>query len=148
MKRHPDRFNGDIPTSSMADIAFLLIIYFVLTMAFSATKGLDLGLPDEPADAARIDPVESIFVEVPAGVEPLSVDGKTMGLEDLLTYLAPKLRQAPGKPVILRTHPEARYGRAVDVLDELRQAKQRLGLLQEIPIAIPTQREIDLYWPV
>jgi biopolymer transport protein ExbD len=32
---------SEIPTSSMADIAFLLIIFFMVTTVFSATKGLE-----------------------------------------------------------------------------------------------------------
>ena len=36
---------SEIPTSSMADIAFLLIIFFMVTAVFSATKGLAFRLP-------------------------------------------------------------------------------------------------------
>ena len=45
---------AEIPTSSMADIAFLLIIFFMVTAVFSATKGLTFALPKEeqqPPDA-------------------------------------------------------------------------------------------------
>ena len=31
----------------MADIAFLLIIYFMVTTTFAATRGLDFSLPQE-----------------------------------------------------------------------------------------------------
>lgn len=41
------RTNDEIPTSSMADIAFLLIIYFMVTATFTATRGLDLEMPAE-----------------------------------------------------------------------------------------------------
>ena len=42
--------SSDIPTASMADIAFLLIIFFMVTSVFSATKGLDFTLPKEEKD--------------------------------------------------------------------------------------------------
>lgn len=35
--------SSEIPTASMADIAFLLVIYFMLTITFAATQGLDLA---------------------------------------------------------------------------------------------------------
>ena len=34
------RSGAEIPTSSMADIAFLLIIFFMLTAVFATTEGL------------------------------------------------------------------------------------------------------------
>ena len=35
----------EIPTASMADIAFLLIIFFMLTAVYSSNFGLEYGLP-------------------------------------------------------------------------------------------------------
>ena len=37
--------SDEIPTSSMADIAFLLIIYFMITTTCAATRGLDFARP-------------------------------------------------------------------------------------------------------
>lgn len=132
--------SNEIPTSSMADIAFLLVIYFMLTVTFAATQGLDLALPPEPPKTLPIEPVESVLVEV-EGVGRLTVDGRAMTLGELLPYLEPKLRRNPEKPVIVRPGPDAPYGAAVDVLDELRQGRGRLKLEHEIQIALPTARE-------
>ena len=49
MKERPE---AEIPTASMADIAFLLIIFFMVTAVFSATKGLDFALPKEEQHCA------------------------------------------------------------------------------------------------
>ena len=38
---------GDIPTSSMADIAFLLLIFFLVTTTIDMDKGLGMVLPAE-----------------------------------------------------------------------------------------------------
>lgn len=134
--------SSEIPTASMADIAFLLVIYFMLTITFAATQGLDMALPpDEPRE---IDPVESVLVEVQrAGA--LVVDGRQLSIGGLLGYLEPKLRRNPGKPVIVRAAEGTPYGAMVDVMDELRQGRDRLGLAQEIEIALPTDREAVLW---
>lgn len=41
----------EIPTSSMADIAFLLIIFFMLSTTFSVNKGFDFGIPPKEQEA-------------------------------------------------------------------------------------------------
>ncbi len=136
---------GDIPTSSMADVAFLLVIYFMLTATFTATQGLDLGLPKRPDHPVDIDPVESVLVEVQADGH-LLVDSRPLDLVDLLEYLRPRLERNPDKPVIVKTDPSAPYGAMVAVLDELRQGRERLGREQDIAIAIPTERQQEQYW--
>jgi biopolymer transport protein ExbD len=144
MNVKPRTIPSEIPTSSMADIAFLLVIYFMLTITFSATQGLDLSLPKDRDSDDPIDPVESVLVQV-HGQGRLTVDGNDMALSGLLPYLEPKLRRNPGKPVILRAVSAAPYGAMVDVLDELRQGKDRLGLEREIQVALPTDREAQLW---
>ena len=44
MKLRQNKPEDEIPTSTMADIAFLLIIYFMVTTTFAATRGLDFSL--------------------------------------------------------------------------------------------------------
>lgn len=135
---------SEIPTSSMADIAFLLIIYFMITTTFAATRGLDFSLPEED-ETDLIEPVESVLVEIlPGG--GLVVGSRPMQLAELLGYLAPKLAANPDKPVILKPSPDAEYGWMVNVLDELRQGKSRLGLAKDIQVAVPTARDLAGFW--
>lgn len=131
-------------TGSMADISFLLIIYFMLTSVFSATRGLDFALPEENPQQQEIKQEDAIDVHITA-TGALEVDGKGMSLEQLLPYVGEKLKQAADKPVILRTDPEASYGAMVEVFDELRQSEDKIGMKIET-ISIPTQREIQNVW--
>lgn len=144
MTRITQQVSNEIPTSSMADIAFLLIIYFMVTATFTATRGLDLGLSPEDQQA-EIDPIESVLVEVHTN-GALTVDSRPMPLSDLLDYLKPKLILRPDKPVIVYPDLDASYGLMVDVLDELRQGSAKLALGQEIVISIPTRREAATFW--
>ena len=66
-------------------------------------------------------------------------------IEQLLPYIAEKLKQNPDKPVILRTDPSASDGNMIAVFDELRQAEDKVGFKIET-ISIPTQREIENIW--
>jgi len=48
MSQGKRRFRGgEIPTSSMADIAFLLLIFFLVTTTIDMDKGLGMVLPAE-----------------------------------------------------------------------------------------------------
>lgn len=134
---------SEIFTGSMADISFLLIIYFMITSAFSTDRGLDFALPED-TQTPEIKQEDSIDVHVLRG-GAIEVDGTGLSLEGLLPYVADKLKQNPDKPVILRTDPDANYGDMIRVFDELRQASDKIGL--EIKtISIPTRREIENLW--
>ena len=144
MKHIRQEISAEIPTASIADIAFLLIVFFMLTLTFAASQGLDFSVPPDDPEI-EVDPVESVLVEI-QGDASLVVDGRRLELSGLLQYLAPKLEQNPDKPVIIRPLPEAPYGGMVAVYDELRRGKTDLGLAKDIQIALPTQRESGLFW--
>lgn len=138
------KLESEIFTGSMADISFLLIIYFMLTSIISATRGLDFALPEDSTNPPEIKQEESIDVHIMAG-GIMEVDGKQMQLEQLLPYVGEKLEKNKEKPVILRTDPEATYENMIVVFDELRQAEEKIGMPIET-ISIPTQREIENIW--
>ena len=65
MKLGREKEETVIPTASMADIAFLLIVFFMVTTVFSATKGLDFKLPKEEEDQQlETETIEAAFVKV------------------------------------------------------------------------------------
>ncbi len=135
---------AEIPTASTADVAFLLVVFFMLTLTFAVSQGLDLNLPPD-GPPATIDPIESVLVEIQADAS-LRVDGRPLPLDRLLEYLAPKLAQDPYKPVIIHPLPDAPYGSMVTVYDELRRGRTELALAEEIRIALPTEREMGVFW--
>ena len=79
MKIKKKEIESEIFTGSMADISFLLIIYFMITSAFSATRGLDFALPDENQDTPEIKQEDSIDVYVMPGGQ-IQVDGNPIAL--------------------------------------------------------------------
>lgn len=169
MKLQKDRGDAEIPTSSMADIAFLLIIYFMLTATFAATRGLDFALPPEDDNPPLIEKEDSVLIEInPDG--QVIVDREPMETTEIFEYLKPKLEANPKKPVIIRPQPSSPYGYMVEVFDALRKIKIKthengarevytvtLAELQEakeseedlgkdVNVSLPTQREIDAFW--
>jgi len=154
--------SDEIPTSSMADITFLLIIFFMVTSTFAATRGLDFALPKDDKNPPVVEKEESVLITIRPGGS-LEVDGRPMQLSGIKDYLKPKLEPNPIKPVIIRPEPNAAYGDMVRVYDTLRQLRlvdRKLVTRDEVSslsdeqwedarninVSIPTQREIDQFW--
>jgi biopolymer transport protein ExbD len=142
MKLQGKQTTAEIPTASMADIAFLLIIFFMVTTVFSATKGLEFKLPKEEKDMP-VETEEAVYIKVNPD-SSITVDLKPMGLDDILPYLQPKLENWPDKPVVLHTDPEAPYSAMVAVYDVLKRGKEVIGI-EVKNINIPTNSEIQEY---
>ena len=152
---------AEIPTSSMADIAFLLIIFFMVTAVFSATKGLDFKLPSNEDDNREAESEEAVFIKVAADGS-ITVDCKPMDVNDILEYLQPKLTRDAQKAVILYTDPFAPYQAMISVYDvlvipdredsQIREDNSKRA--EQLPlkwgwkvanISVPTQSEIQDY---
>jgi biopolymer transport protein ExbD len=142
MKLPKRESSSEIPTSSMADIAFLLIIFFMVTAVFSATKGLEFKLPKD--DNKPPEQEEAVFIKVAAD-ESVLVDCKPMELDEILPYLEPKLLRNPEKPVILYTDAMAPYKAMIAVYDVLGSAKQETDGFKVKNISVPTQSEVEEY---
>lgn len=150
LKRREQKY--EIPTASMADIAFLLIVFFMLTTVFAMSKGLHFDLPkEEQLDSAR--PEEAIHIHI-LGDGSLIVDGRPMPLREIQQYIRPKVEINRTKPTIVQCDAGAAYASFIDVLDELRQLEIDLypENLDDDPtndkhlvISIPTQKEIEAW---
>jgi len=128
---------AEIPTASMADVAFLLIIFFLVASFYSVTRGIQFSLPRHDEAALTAQPEAAVLIEIAAD-GAITVDGRGMALQGLKDYLAPKLAANASKPVILQTSLDAPYEAMTDVFDELRQVG--VGNL-----VIPTSAELQMY---
>lgn len=140
MKLKKGAVSSETPTASIADITFLLIVYFMVTTTFAATS----GLAKEDDGPSVVEQEEPVLIEIQPG-GGLLVDQKPMELGQILEYLRPKLHDDPGKPVIVKPDPAARYGAMVLVFDVLQQGKDELDLAEEINVSIPTQPSTTIW---
>lgn len=137
MKLRRTEVAAEIPTSSMADVAFLLIIFFLVASFYSVTRGIQFSLPRNDEAALTAKPEAAVLIEI-ASTGALTVDSKSMRLAEIESYLTPKLRRNPTKSVILQTSLDAPYSAMTDVFDELRKS----GVQN---LVIPTSTELELY---
>jgi len=141
MKMKPKKEEPEIPTASMADIAFLLIVFFMLTTVFSANQGMEHLLPPKQDIEDVIEPEEAIYIQIyPSG--QFTMDQQTFTIEDVdrvYDYVNSKVQVNAKKPIILNTNLEADYGDMITVLNVLKRLSADLG--QELSITIPSKSE-------
>lgn len=129
------RPSGSISTSSTADIAFLLLIFFLVTTVFPKDKGLSLILPREAGDVSQsnvmhlqINPSGLVDVRIGASPQVRSVSADEIGaIWQQAVSTNPRLIGA------IKTHPDAAYGKMIDVLDELHRVRAQRISLQVLP---------------
>ena len=119
--------NQGIPTASMADIAFLLIIFFMVTINFEVDK-TQVFLPktdirlEIPKKAAYISITESGQIRVSGG-EEISVP---VHPEDVLSFAADVVARDPAKAFVLKADTNVPYRYVDRVIDSLKQAKAQV----------------------
>ena len=131
---------ADVPTASMPDVAFLLVIFFMVTATFAASRGLGLDLPAERGPIDESGTREAVHLHVFADhaqldCSPVEAGGVERRLRSILSI-------HPQTPVVLVVEPEATYERMVLFYDELSRL-QGEGILSEIHL--PTRRDRENY---
>ncbi len=124
----PSREKALINGSSMADIAFLLLIFFLVTTTINVDTGIGLILPPPNEQEAEIK--ERNLMNILINADGLvSVDDKQVPIDQIKSILKKfitnrgkedHLSESPQKAVIsLKTHRETPYKIYIDMLDEV-----------------------------
>ena len=114
------RVTATIPTASIADMAFLLIVFFLVTTSLSRDKGLGLTLPPQGA-STRVPSRNITKVWINAAGEIMH-DLEIVTLEELEQRIRSMTEANENLIVSIKTDPEARYETFVDVVDEIKKA--------------------------
>ena len=123
MKKKKKEPLGELRMDSTADVAFLLLIFFIVTTIFAAEQGLTLVLPGKQTETDVVKVKESniatIFVQEDNSI---TLDKKPIVINHIQKSIEDRLLAKPQLVVLLKVHPEADYGMMVSCLDELRLA--------------------------
>ena len=118
---------GEITLSSTADIAFLLLIFFIVSTVFAAEQGLIVILPGKQKDKTDIVKVkESNIATIRIHADNvITLDRKPIKINHIQTMIEDRILANPKLVVLLETHPDADYGMMVACLDEIKLANAR-----------------------
>ena len=126
-----------IPTASMADIAFLLIVFFMVTFTSEVDRA-QVTLPkteirlEVPKQSAYISVTENGSIRVSSGEEMSVVVNRA---EDVMSFASGVVAVDPTKAFVVKADANTRYQDIDRVIDALKQAKVQVIYLlsQEAP---------------
>ncbi|MGD8495613.1 MAG: biopolymer transporter ExbD [Gemmatimonadales bacterium] len=129
-----ERVSDEIPTASMADIAFLLLIFFLTTTVFNEEKGLPIVLPEAEQEQVDVSAKNLIFFLVqPDGSVVVrrgeSEQEQVVAYNQIENLLRTELAANENLIAAIKTAPSAPYKAMINVLDEVKLAgAERISL--------------------
>jgi len=114
------KVENNVPTSSMADIAFLLLIFFMVTTIFKMEDGLPVALPRaETAQKQKREKVMHIWID---GGGNIAINDKLVSVIQIEDIIVTMLSERPDLIVAFNADDRAPYGVVSDVMEELKEA--------------------------
>lgn len=111
----------NIPTSSMADIAFLLLTFFLVTTSLDMDKGLVLTLP--PEGQAKPIPKKNIANLLVNATGEVLLDDEEIEIPMIREVIKQKLVQNDKLIVSIKTDSRTKYQVFISVLDQVQMAE-------------------------
>ena len=115
---------GEIPTGSMADIAFLLLVFFLVTTTIDTDKGLGIVLP--PAGDVEIEIKKKNILNCLINSQGrVLLDEEPTDIEQIGRIVKKRLDQHPLLIVSVKAHSKTAYSDYVMVIDQLKIANAK-----------------------
>ena len=124
-----------IPTASMADISFLLLVFFMVSTVFVRYRGVPVELPQ----AEKIEKLESRRNVLQLWVSSegkVSIEARIIPLEDVGALVHRYLTANPRLIISMRGDKDSEFGVISDVMEELRK-------VEALRVNFSTKREMD-----
>ncbi|MBW2186407.1 MAG: biopolymer transporter ExbD [Deltaproteobacteria bacterium] len=109
-----------VELTSMVDVVFLLLIFFMISTTFVESQGIIVALPSANAEKIQQAPEEvKIYLEKSGRIH---LDDHLISFSDLEAHLAGYADRAVTTTFILLADKKAQHGRVVELMDAARQA--------------------------
>jgi biopolymer transport protein ExbD len=108
----------------MADLGFLLLVFFIVTTVFAIEQGIPLVLPGRARAITKLKPAEVLEIRA-RGDGTVEACGVRIRPGDIRRLVEARIAHDPDVVVVLATAPDASYGLMVHVLDQVKLARCR-----------------------
>lgn len=122
--RTRNKVSPNFNMSSMTDIVFLLLIFFMLTSTLVTTNALDLVLPSSNSKSVK---KQTISVSIDKALQH-HVDGDKVSVASMENLIHQRLADAEDKVIVLRVEQGVPIEYAVKVMDIAYQNKYKIVL--------------------
>ena len=120
VEKKKSRNNSDIPMASLADIAFLLLIFFLVTTTIDVDRGIGLSLPAKGEETeVRTKNITNLLINAQGEI---LLDNEVIAINEIARRIEHKIQENPNLIVSVKTDRETKYDVFVQVLDELKVA--------------------------
>ncbi|MFQ5708363.1 MAG: ExbD/TolR family protein [bacterium] len=112
---------AEIPMASLADIAFLLLIFFLVTTTIDVDRGIGLTLPAKGQETQiRSKNITNLLINAQGEI---LIDNELVAVHEINQIIRQKIAENPKLIVSVKTDVETKYNVYVQALDELKLAK-------------------------
>ncbi len=122
MIRKREKEDVEIPSSSLADIAFLLLVFFLVCTTIDVDKGLNMVLPPTDVEEQKINPKNITNLLINDAGQVL-LDNELIKVRDIERIIREKIANNNKLIVSLKTTRGTKYDVYIDVLDQLKRSK-------------------------
>mgnify|MGYP001246311795 FL=1 len=130
MKKKRRFKRGEIPTASMADIAFLLLIFFLVTTTIDMDKGLGIILPAEGEEIEiKKDNILNCLINSSGNV---LLGGEPIKTKDISKEIRRKIAGNDKLIISVKAHEKTKYSDYIAVIDQLKMANAKRISIAEI----------------
>jgi biopolymer transport protein ExbD len=127
VKKKRNKSGGEIPTASLPDIVFMLLLFFLVTTTIDMDKGLGMVLPDK-GESVEVHKKNITNILVSASGKVAIGSGGEIRIVDVreLKQIAKQLLASNDKMIFsVKTASQTTYKVYVDVIDQLKQANAK-----------------------
>jgi len=112
-KKKP-RYGVQVPLTSLIDIVFLLLVYFLLTTNFMVDEGIKIKLPQAKASAPQTEQEITVYVDREGKAY---LGNEEVSLDRLFERLRAMIGGRENRLVVIRADREVILNKAVKVMD-------------------------------
>ena len=114
LKNKRKKYEVTMPMTSLIDIVFLLLIYFLLTTNFLVDEGIKIKLPKAKATKPQVEKEITIYI---SKIGKFFIGAKEIKEGELYNYLKNKINKSSNKLVVVKSDRNTVVQKAVKAMD-------------------------------
>ncbi|MFC1556778.1 ExbD/TolR family protein [candidate division KSB1 bacterium] len=107
-----------INITSLIDVLFLLLIFFMVSSTFIEKPGMDLELPE--SETSTLKEIKDLVLQVQAD-DTIFLNNREVSIGNLRMYMEEEHTKNPDAALILKADKDVTHGRVVNIMDLAKQ---------------------------